>query len=279
MSLPELTRSFAVPGFELAWDVFGDAPGSPLVLVHGYTGSAHDFATHIDSLAEHRRVFTIDHRGHGRSTNSGDPETYTIDHIVDDLVAWTSEVVAPDGTPFDLLGHSMGGRVAIRYALARRDLVRSLVLFSTTAWTFGPPDPEMREMILLYLNALRPGRPLPRAGAVPEDALIEATAPSDWQVRKAELRAATDTMAAQALGIALFDDGLEQVDHRLGDIDCPTTVVAGEHDHPYVDDGPRLRDSITDARFIPIAGAYHSAQLTHPVEWRAAIDAHLARVD
>ncbi|MEO0494868.1 MAG: alpha/beta hydrolase [Actinomycetota bacterium] len=274
----ELTKTISVPDFDLAWDVFGDAPGPPLVLVHGYTGSAHDFALHIEALADHRRVFVIDHRGHGRSTNSLDPETYTVDHIVDDLVAWTTGVVAPDGQPFDLLGHSMGGRVAIRYALTRRDLVRSLVLFATTAWRFGPPDEAMREVILAYLEILRADRPLPMPAAGPEDDLIAATVPEAWQVRKADLRAGTDPMAAQALGRALFDDGLEPVGHQLGDIDCPTTIVVGSLDVPYVDDGPRLRDAIPGAELVVIDGAYHSPQLTHPAEWRAAIEAHVLRV-
>lgn len=57
-------RTFEVEGFRLAWDVWGRGDGSPLVLVHGFSGSAHDFALHIPALAEDRRVLAIDHRGH-----------------------------------------------------------------------------------------------------------------------------------------------------------------------------------------------------------------------
>ena len=275
--MPELTQRFEVPGFELAWDVWGDAPGPPLVLVHGYTGSAHDFDLHIEALAERRRVFAIDHRGHGISSNSEDEATYTVDHIVDDLIAWTSEVVAPDGAPFDLLGHSMGGRVAMRYALARRDLVRSLVLFGTTAWTFGPTDPIVREAMVMFIEALELGRPLPTPAAGPEDELIAATVPQAWQDTKQLIRAQTDPMAARALGIALFNDELNPIGHQLGDIDCPTTIVVGELDHPYNDHAPQLRDAISGAQLVVIEGGYHSPQLTHADEWRRAIEAHLSR--
>ena len=201
-----------------------------------------------------------------------------VDHIVDDLIAWTSEVVAPGGEPFDLLGHSMGGRVAMRYALARRDLVRSLVLFGTTAWAFGPTDPIMREAIVVFLEALRPRRPLPMPAAGPEDALIAAATPQAWQDVKREIRAGTDTMAAQALGLALFNDELAPIAHQLGDIDCPTTVVVGSLDHPYVDHAPRLCGEIDGAELVVIEGGYHSPQLTHGVEWRGAVDAHLDRL-
>ena len=114
--------------------------------------------------------------------------------------------------------------------------------------------------------------------ATPEDPLIEAATPAEWRARKAELSAAFDPMACRALGLALFGDRLQPVDHLLGDIDVPVTVIAGEHDHPYVDHAPALAAEVTDGVAVVIDGAYHSPQLTHPSEWRDAVESHLARV-
>ncbi|MEZ5166697.1 MAG: alpha/beta hydrolase [Acidimicrobiales bacterium] len=47
MTTTELSRSFEVAGFSLAWDQWGSGDGPPLVLLHGFSGSAHDFALHI----------------------------------------------------------------------------------------------------------------------------------------------------------------------------------------------------------------------------------------
>ena len=62
---------------------------------------------------------------------------------------------------------------------------------------------------------------------------------------------------------------------RLPSIACPTTVIVGEHDHPLVDQAPELAAEVADGRLTVIEGAYHSPQLTHPSEWRAAVEAHL----
>lgn len=275
----QLTQRYEVPGFSLAWDSWGDAPGPPLVLLHGYTGSVHDFALHIDALAQHRRVFAIEHRGHGRSSGSSDPSTYTVDHIVDDTLAWVHDVVAPGDEPLDLLGHSMGGRVALRFALARRDLLRSLILMDTTAWAFGDEDAEWRSTAVEFLQSIQPGQVPPRVPRSAEDDLLDATVPQAWLDEKWRIRDSMDPMAQRALGVQLFDDQLERVDHRLGDVPCPTTVIAGELDEPYVSHAPRLATSIPGAELVMIGGAYHSPQLTHPEEWLAAVEGHLAALD
>lgn len=272
----ELTRTFEVDGFSLAWDEWGPAESArpPLVLVHGFSGSAHDFDLHLDALAADRRVLAIDHRGHGRSTNSLDEATYTVDHIVDDVIAWLAATVR---TPVDLLGHSMGGRVALRLALARRDLLRSMILMDTTAWRFGIDDPAVEELIVGYFASITNDTPMDTGPATDETPLIDAATPAGWQARKAELSAAFDPMACKALGLALFGDHLQPVDHLLGDIDVPVTVIAGEHDHPYVDHAPALAAGVADGRCVIIDGAYHSPQLTHQADWLGAVRAHLAR--
>ncbi|MDG2026919.1 MAG: alpha/beta hydrolase [Acidimicrobiales bacterium] len=271
----ELTRTYEVEGFSLAWDEWGSGDGPPLVLVHGFSGSAHDFDLHIDALSADRRVLAIDHRGHGRSSNSLDEETYTVDHIVDDVIDWLSHTV---DAPIDLLGHSMGGRVALRFALARRDLLNSMILMDTTAWSFGIEDPEVAEMITGFFGSITLDTPMGQVPESPETPLIAAATPGDWQARKDELSAAFDPMACKALGLALFGDRLEQVDHRLGDIDAPVTVIAGEHDHPYVDHAHALADGVANGQAVIIEGAYHSPQLTHQSDWLTAVQSHLTRV-
>ena len=56
----------------------GERPGGTptLVLVHGFTGSSHDFALEVDALATERRVVTVDQRGHGHSTKVGNVDGY-----------------------------------------------------------------------------------------------------------------------------------------------------------------------------------------------------------
>ncbi len=277
---PTAAQTVAVQGVELAWSERGSGPsGTPtLVLVHGFTGSALDFALVADDLAVDRRVVMLDQRGHGHSTKTGSVEGYTIDQLVADLTAFLEAV--GDG-PVDLLGHSMGGRVVMGLVLSRPDLVSSLVLMDTSAWSFMPPDEGIRELVHAWIDAFDPSRGMPETIGLggPEDALIEERMPPSWQEEKAAVFAGMDAYAVKAFGMALLADvadGKVSLKAELPSISCPTTVIAGEHDHPLIDQAPELAGSVADGRLSVIDGAYHSPQLTHPEEWKDAVGAHLA---
>jgi pimeloyl-ACP methyl ester carboxylesterase len=276
-------QSLSVNGVELAWSERGSGPaGSPsFVLVHGFTGSAHDFALVADDLAADRRVVLVDQRGHGHSTKTGSLDGYTIDQLVADLTAFLEAV---GGGPVDLLGHSMGGRVSMGLALSRPDLVSTLILMDTSAWSFMPPDDNIRQLVRAWIEAFDPAGGMPESLSVgsPEDALIEERMPASWREEKAASFSGMDAYAVKAFGMALMadvDQGQTSLRAELPSITCPTTVIAGEHDHPLVDQAPELASLVADGRLAVIDGAYHSPQLTHPEDWKDAVGAHLAWAD
>jgi pimeloyl-ACP methyl ester carboxylesterase len=281
-SITAPAETFHVNGVDLAWSERGRGPAGDhtLVLCHGYTGSALDFALVADALAADRRVVTLDQRGHGHSTKTGHLEGYTVEQLSADLEAFL-ETVGEESV--DLLGHSMGGRVVMDVALARPDLVRSLVLMDTSAWSFLPPDEVIRGLVHDFISAFDPAGGMPTTLSLggPEEALIDASTPDEWRKQKDAIFAGMDPYAVKALGGALMGDAADHDDSlraNLSCIVCPTTVIAGEHDHPLVDQAPELAGEVADGRLTIIAGAYHSPQLTHAREWRAAVEAHLAWV-
>jgi pimeloyl-ACP methyl ester carboxylesterase len=66
---------------------------------------------------------------------------------------------------------------------------------------------------------------------------------------------------------------------ELPSVTCPTTVIAGQHDHPLVDQAPELASLVANGRLAIIDGAYHSPQLTHAEHWKDSVLAHLAWAD
>jgi pimeloyl-ACP methyl ester carboxylesterase len=277
------TQSLPVNGVELAWWERGtSSQGTPtLVLVHGFTGAALDFELVRDELATDRRVVTLDQRGHGHSTKTGSLDGYTIDQLVADLAGFLE---AAGNGPVDLLGHSMGGRVALGLVLSRPDLVSSLVLMDTSAWSFMPPDEGIRQLVHAWIEAFEPARGMPETLSLggPEDALIEESTPESWREEKAAIFAGMDPYAVKAFGMALMADvadGRVSLKPELPSIICPTTVIAGEHDHPLVDQAPELAGLVAHGRLAVIEGAYHSPQLTHAEQWKSAVQSHLAWAD
>jgi pimeloyl-ACP methyl ester carboxylesterase len=107
--------------------------GRPLVLLHG-VGASRAIWRHVTpALAEDRHVIAPDLPGFGESTpaNRGFELGTTASALADELAERAGE-------PFDLLGNSLGGAVALTLAVARPDLVRCLVLSAPAGFAPGP---------------------------------------------------------------------------------------------------------------------------------------------
>lgn len=101
-----------------------------VVMLHGWAASAYSFRHELELLpALGAHCLAVDLRGFGLSDKPTARDTYTLDAYVADLDAVLDEVASPRVV---LMGHSMGGGIALTYALSRPDRVRGLVLLSPT---------------------------------------------------------------------------------------------------------------------------------------------------
>src|SRR5829696_8327766 len=109
-----------------AWLPEGE-PRAIVVLAHGVNEHSGRYRHVGERLARDGiAVHAIDHRGHGRS--DGHPALIDrLDQVVDDLKVFI-DIVCPDGPPPFLLGHSLGGAIAVTYALRHGDSLAGLVL-------------------------------------------------------------------------------------------------------------------------------------------------------
>lgn len=141
-------RTLETGGLRVRYLVGGK--GSPLVLVHGLGGSALNWSELVPLLAERHRLIVPHLPGHGGSERLGRApglEAYA------DPVAAVMEL--EETSPAVVVGHSLGGLVALRLALRRPDLVNGLVLAASAGLSIGRP--YVREIITLF-TLLRPGR-------------------------------------------------------------------------------------------------------------------------
>jgi 2-succinyl-6-hydroxy-2,4-cyclohexadiene-1-carboxylate synthase len=267
-----------VRGIEMELEEAGEGERA-FVLVHGFTGSRDDFRERVPELAPLGRTIALDQRGHGGTTNSGRASDYTLDGLVADLAAAFDALGLAKA---DLLGHSLGGMVTLRFTLAHPERVASLVLMDTSPRPMPLPIPETARTALAKLAheqgvaALLAGiRKRPVDDLAPaRRRSIEEGGDAYWE-RIARKLEAMDPMAWQELIGVLGDH--EPVADRLGEIRCPTTVLVGEQDQPFLAAADELEAGIRDATRVTIPDAEHSPQLENPPAWSAAIRAHLTR--
>ena len=106
--------------------------GTPVILLHGLFGMAENLAMVARPLAESFQVYSLDLRNHGRSFRS---KNMSIQAMAEDVLAFME---ANHIAQAHLLGHSLGGKVAMQVALQKPDTVRSLVVADIAPVTYGP---------------------------------------------------------------------------------------------------------------------------------------------
>jgi pimeloyl-ACP methyl ester carboxylesterase len=231
-------QRIALPPYSL-WELrAGD--GTPVALLHGLSGSSQWWSRNVDALAERHLVAAIDQAGFGRSRRGAMSLSFHESAAL--LARW----IETFGEPVHLVGHSMGGQLAVRIAAERPDLVRSLVLVSAAGMPFHlDPRPHVRSL------------PKPPYGGV-----------SIARVLVPDFLRAGPTSVAIASARVLRDD----VRALLRRLRIPVLLVWGENDPlvPLVYGEAMLRE-IEGARLEVIPRAAHVPMWDTPDEFNRIV--------
>jgi 3-oxoadipate enol-lactonase len=252
--------------------------GPTLLMVHGFGGVKEDFADQIDALALRHHVVTFDHRGHGESDSPPDAADYSFDRMVADTIA-VADAVGADR--FRILGHSMGGMVVRRLVLAHPHRVEGLVLMDTSPGPVPGIDGDILELgaeIALTDGMTELKRIMDAFAPLDTPAyqrtLAERPGYREFNDRKWQTLSAM-MWATMGRAIRDQDDQLAQ----LATVSCPTLVIVGEQDEPFVGVSRKMADTIPGSELVVIPDAGHSPQFENPRVWLATLERFLAGVE
>jgi proline-specific peptidase len=256
-----------------------DTSRAPLVALHGGPGATHDYLLPLTALAGDRRVIHYDQFGVGRSSRrpEWDPSAYTMDFFIDELCALVDHLDLDGG--FHLLGHSWGGMLAVEYALRGPGALRSLTLTDTVA-----SSDLIIESINDRFDAIR-------AEVGDEDKVVElfgerhmCRVPTPDELAYTFAQLAENPVVHDALnGTESHEIGgtlrrWTSID-RLGGLDLPTLVLAGEFDELSAIAWQPFVDLIPGARLHVFAGASHVPFIETPAEYLEVLGRFLAEAD
>jgi pyruvate dehydrogenase E2 component (dihydrolipoyllysine-residue acetyltransferase) len=247
-----------------------DAP-EKLVFLHGLTGAQSTWMSLLGSLVERYRVAALDLPGHGKSSKTA-PEA--ADYSVSGLAAAADEAMRSLGmAPAIVVGHSLGGAVALQLALSQPKAVRALVLIDS-AGLGKEIAPELLDLVAAEPTA-DSARSLFSLFLHDQRLVLERGVEEMRQNLSAEgAHAAVNAIANAAFSREGQTTGLEA---RLGDVDRPTYIVWGELDRviPAAQAGAaqeRIRGSWLDV----MEGIGHVPQVEAPIQLAALLDAFIA---
>lgn len=262
---PAVERRDVDVGGGLRLHVARAGTGPPLLLLHGFTGAGGSWAPLLPALAARHTTLAVDLPGHGRSAAPHEPARYALPRLADDLAA-VLDALGVDRAA--VLGYSLGGRAALRLALAHPARVAALVLVGASP---GIADAAERAARVAADAAL--------ADAIERDGVAAFVDRWErlplWASQAALPDAVRDRLRAQRLanvahGLANSlrgaGAGVEPPPppEQLAALRVRTLVVAGALDPKYVEIGRALAAAIPGARLEIVAGAGHAVPLERP---------------
>jgi pimeloyl-ACP methyl ester carboxylesterase len=277
-------RSWRVPAFDgielqvLSWS----DTGVPLVMLHGFGNDAHVWDDFAPAVAPYYRTLAFDLRGHGDS--SRDPELrYDHESMASDVIAVTEALSL---SRFVLVGHSMGGRVAMRVAGRHPERLAGLVIVD------AGPELDARGVSRIRFDAVSE-KPASFASASEYEAFLSRAYPlasphvlarmARFGLRRdadGRLQPKTDPAFFRAWEHESSEDAARRVAEEtaalweaLARTPCPTLVVRGAASDVL---SPEVADRMAEevlprGSLVVVPRAGHSVMVDNPEGFREAV--------
>jgi 2-succinyl-6-hydroxy-2,4-cyclohexadiene-1-carboxylate synthase len=258
-------------------NVEGSGDGPTVMLLHGFTGSSRSLLSFARSWPGFS-ILAVDVIGHGESDSPEEVAAYTMDAFIADLDALI-EVLNLNRVA--LLGYSMGGRIALRFALRHPERLWALVLESAST---GIEDDAERAARVAGDEAL--AQRLERDGLEPfidywQSIPLWASQTSLPQEKRHALR--QQRLKNNVTGLANSLRGMGAgadpfvTDAQLAALTVPTLVQAGALDTKYRNLALHLGEVLPDATVQIIENAGHAAHFEQPAVFAAAVKEFLQK--
>jgi pimeloyl-ACP methyl ester carboxylesterase len=246
VSIPESLTRVSVGDVALEYEERGE--GEALLLLHGLGCSASDWGLQMPTLSQRYRVIAPSLRGFGGSDKPAGP--CSIMQYANDMVALLDRLNIERA---HVLGHSMGGAVAMQLAVARPDRLNSLIVINAQP-SFAVRDWRRYLMLLMRFMA---------SGSAGMERMTRFLArrlfPHDHQAAlRDQMKARYADNDRRAFLAAIHALAGWSVEHMIDRVATPTLVLAGEHDVTPVRSARELAERLPNGRLEVVADSGHA---------------------
>lgn len=249
----------------LNWITHGTPTDLPsLLIAHGLYGSARNWGVIARRMADTRQVIAVDMRNHGHSP-------WLPSHSYPDLADDLAGVITEIGGPFDVVGHSMGGKASMMLALRHPALVRRLVAADIAPVPYTHSQmPFIKAMKAVDLTGVtRKSDAETQLAALGVEPALQSFFTQSLDVPGKAWRLNLDVLAAEMSGIMSFPK-------TSSHFDGPALFLSGgASEYVLPEHRATIRALFPHARFAKIPGAGHWLHAEKPHEFEASLRAYL----
>lgn len=238
---------------DLFYRKYGENGDQPIIILHGLFGISDNWVSYARRIAmEGFEVFVVDQRNHGQSPNS---DNFNYLALTDDLFDFIDEYVIEDPI---LIGHSLGGKVAMRFALENPHLVKKLVVVDITLKAYGPR--EHHRKIIDAMKAVDFSAVFNRSD-VENQLMVSIPELRIRQFIMKNLHRKEKNDFEWRIYLAGLENNLDEMFDAIDTItkfEKPTLFIkGGASDYILIEDFDQIRYNFPNAEIITIEGASH----------------------
>jgi len=235
--------------------------GQRLLFLNGLGMSIRDWEKQVDYFSKSYQVITFDYRGQGGSDKP--PGPYSIPLFHDDTVRLLRSI---DAWPVHVVGLSMGGLIAFQMAVSHPEMLRSMVIVNSgpdlTRRTPGQKFELLKRRFIVRVFGMRVMAKIMAHRLFPEKGQENIRGEIAQRWARNDRKAYGNTIRALRDWSVL---------NHLGEIRCPTLVIAADRDYTPVSYKQYYVSRMPDAKLAVIANSRHFTPLDQPESFNATV--------
>ena len=249
----------------------GPNRSEPLVILHGLLGSSRNWTSVARSLAEQNTVYCVDLRNHGKS---GHTASMGYREMAEDILSWADRQWI---NRFHILGHSMGGKVAMRLATESPERIQSLIVADIAPRKYmGHHRVEMNAMLAMPMDTLKSRKEA--------EGFLDQFGVNDWALRQFILTNLVRNSATGSLNwqvnLTALDRCMEQIagsplDAESQYLGKALFLVGGQANFVVGDDAELIKEHFPASEMITFSDSGHNIHVDAKVPFLDAVGCFL----
>ncbi|MEH7074659.1 2-succinyl-6-hydroxy-2,4-cyclohexadiene-1-carboxylate synthase [Neobacillus drentensis] len=250
---------------------------TPLVLLHGFTGDSTTWTPFTECWGKDTKLIIPDIIGHGKTESPDLLHSYHIETAASDLKRILDNLGIQQ---VDLLGYSMGGRLALTFAVLFPAHVRKLILESTSPGLETESDRKQRRMKDAELAKFINEQGIHAFVGYWEEIPLFSTMKrlpvyTQQKIRNQRLSNSPIGLSNSLLGMGTGSQ--PSLWERLSELNCEVLLLTGAEDHKFCDIAERMMKVLKNSILITIEGSGHAIHVEEPEKFGTIVSDFLSK--